>query len=143
MTQKVIIAAILLVATHFGLEDKSVVVNDLDFTNVFVDSSTKSHDALLISGYFKGLADAIERDGQLSEPIISTGLQLQQVRLKALQSALDGWQISSQYPSFGKVAGKYLDANAGIDNGNLTKDTRSKWVKAFNDLSVSCKRIAE
>jgi hypothetical protein len=94
-----------------------------------------AEDAAAFAGLCRGLADALELDGGRSAPRISTGVQIEDVRIAAAEGRFLPRQLTREQPHAVAVAGRYLDEHAGTSGGPLDTESRAKWVKALRDLA--------
>lgn len=94
-----------------------------------------AEDAAAFAGLCRGLADALELDGGKSSPRISTGVQIEDVRIAAAEGRFLPRTLTSEQPHAVAVAGRYLDEHAGTSGGPLDADGRARWVKALRELA--------
>lgn len=94
-----------------------------------------AEDAAAFAGLCRGLADALELDGGRSAPRISTGVQIEDVRIAAAEGRFLPRQLTREQPHAVAVAGRYLDEHAGTSGGPLDTESRAKWVRALRDLA--------
>jgi hypothetical protein len=85
-----------------------------------------------------GLADAIEHDGTLTAPRITTGTQVEELRVAAREGRMRGESIGARQPAARQAIGDYLDREAGKSGGPLDADGRQRWVKAFRGVAAAC-----
>jgi hypothetical protein len=84
-----------------------------------------------------GLADAIEHDGTLTAPRITTGTQVEELRVAAREGRMRGESIGARQPAARQAIGDYLDREAGKSGGPLDADGRQRWVKAFRGVAAA------
>ena len=96
---------------------------------------TAADDAAAFAGLCRGIADALHADGQKSTPRITTGVQLEDVRVAAAEGRFLPRTLTREQPHATAAAGRYLDEVAGTSGGPLDTTTRAKWVSAFRTLA--------
>jgi hypothetical protein len=92
-------------------------------------------DAAAFAGLCRGIADALQADGQKSTPRITTGVQLEDVRVAAAEGRFLPRTLTREQPHATAAAGRYLDEVAGTSGGPLDTTTRAKWVAAYRTLA--------
>lgn len=99
-------------------------------------------DATATAEFFAGLAGALERDGQLAPPRISSSARVEDVRVLSREYLAEVRGLGTRYPAFGVTVGAYLAAKLGEEGGELTSEKRSAWIAAYRTLADCC-RVAE
>jgi hypothetical protein len=94
-----------------------------------------AEDAAAFAGLCRGTADALELDGTKQQPRITTGVQMEDVRIAAAEGRFLPRKLTQDQPHAVAVAGRYLDENAGTSGGPLDAESRGRWVKALRDLA--------
>ena len=94
-----------------------------------------AQDAAAFAGLCRGTADALEVDGAKSQPRISTGVQMEDVRIAAAEGRFLPRKLTQDQPHAVAAAGRYLDEHAGTSGGPLDAESRAKWVKSLRDLA--------
>lgn len=94
-----------------------------------------ARDAAAFSGLCRGLADALEADGGKPQPRISTGVQMEDVRIAAAEGRFLPRALTREQPHAVAAAGRYLDDVVGTSGGPLDATVRAKWVSAFRSLA--------
>jgi hypothetical protein len=94
-----------------------------------------AEDAAAFAGLCRGLADALEVDGTKSQPRITTGVQIEDIRIAAAEGRFLPRRLTQDQPHAVAVAGRYLDEHAGTSGGPVDAESRGKWVKSLRDLA--------
>jgi len=94
-----------------------------------------AEDAAAFAGLCLGTADALELDGTKQQPRITTGVQLEDVRIAAAEGRFLPRKLTQDQPHAVAVAGRFLDENAGTSGGPIDAESRGRWVKALRDLA--------
>ena len=123
---------------YIGLAKKPEKPEDApDLVEAFSQSDNKleaKEDALLFSTMCYSIAEAIEYDGNLKEPRLRTGRQLDQLRRWTREYLMEGKSFGVKYPSLPPVIKRYLDKELGTEAGPLTEAKRKRWIRAFRKL---------
>jgi hypothetical protein len=106
----------------------------LDLRGKFV-GSTAADDAAALAGLCRGIAEALERDAAGTTPRITTGVQLEDLRIAASEGRFLPRSLSREQPHAVAAAGRYLDSVVGTSGGPLAADARARWVEAFRTLA--------
>jgi hypothetical protein len=106
----------------------------LDLRGKFV-GSTAAEDAAALAGLCRGIAEALERDAAGTTPRITTGVQLEDLRIAASEGRFLPRSLSREQPHAVAAAGRYLDSVVGTSGGPLAADARARWVEAFRTLA--------
>jgi hypothetical protein len=94
-----------------------------------------AEDAAAFAGLCRGTADALELDGTKQQPRITTGVQMEDVRIAAAEGRFLPRKLTQDQPHAVAVAGRFLDEHAGTSGGPLDGESRGRWVKALRDLA--------
>ena len=127
--------AVLAAAVEFWPRSASPVpAAALDLRGKFV-GSTAAEDAAAFAGLCHGIAAALEADSGKATPRITTGVQLEDLRIAASEGRFLPRSLSREQPHAVAAAGRYLDDVAGTSGGPLAADARARWVEAFRELA--------
>jgi hypothetical protein len=96
-----------------------------------------AEDAAAFAGLCRGIADALEADGSRQQPRITTGVQIEDVRVAAAEGRFLPRRLTQEQPHAVAAAGKYLDDVAGMSGGPLDAAARAKWVEAYRALAAA------
>lgn len=96
-----------------------------------------AEDAAAFSGLCRGIADALEADGSRQQPRITTGVQIEDVKVAAAEGRFLPRRLTQEQPHAVAAAGKYLDEVAGMSGGPLDAAARAKWVEAYRALAAA------
>lgn len=94
-----------------------------------------AEDAAAFAGICRGVAEALSADGTRPQPRISTGVQLEDLRVAAAEGRFWPRSLSREQPHATAAAGRYLDEVAGTSGGPLDETARMRWVKALAALA--------
>jgi len=92
-------------------------------------------DAATVSALLDELAAEIEWDGRQPEPLLRTGVAIDDLRQRARELRCRGVSIGDRNPRARDAIREYLDRHAGKGGGPLTDEQRAAWVTAFRDIS--------
>lgn len=109
--------------------------SEITLRGKFVGASA-SDDAAALSGMCAALADALEVDGKAAAPRITTGLQMEDLRVAACEFRFQT-PLRDRQPHVRAAVGRYMDQFAGTSGGPLTSEGRAKWVTAFREVSAA------
>ena len=127
--------AVLAAAVEFWPRSASPVpAAALDLRGKFVGASA-AEDAAAFAGLCHGIAAALEADAGKATPRITTGVQLEDLRIAASEGRFLPRSLSREQPHAVAAAGRYLDDVAGTSGGPLAADVRARWVEAFRELA--------
>ena len=113
---------------------------ELDLSGAFVGDSA-AHDAAIVSALAGELADVIEFDRDQPEPLLTTGIRLDELRRRSRQFRCDGECLSDKHPVLAQRVGEYLDDKLGNSGGPVTPDQLSKWVAAYREIERAAARV--
>ena len=100
-------------------------------------------DAAAFAGLCRGIADALEADGSRQQPRITTGVQVEDVRVAAAEGRFLPRRLTQEQPHAVAAAGKYLDEAAGTSGGPLDAAARAKWVQAYRQLATAAEESVQ
>jgi hypothetical protein len=96
-----------------------------------------AEDAAAFAGLCRGIADALEADGSRQQPRITSGVQVEDVRVAAAEGRFLPRRLTQEQPHAVAAAGKFLDEVAGTSGGPLDAAARAKWVQAYRQLAAA------
>lgn len=99
------------------------------------DAAQARRDAWTFATLCSSLADQIEYDGQLSQPRLRTGVQLDDLRRWAREYRLEGRSFSAEYPALPQTVRDFLDSQVGTAGGPIDAAQRTRWITALRTLS--------
>jgi hypothetical protein len=114
----------------------------VDLRGKFIGPSA-AEDAAAFAGLCHGIAEALAADGGRSAPRITTGVQLEDVRVAAAEGRFLPRSLSREQPHATAAAGRYLDSVVGTSGGPLDATTRARWVEAFRALAVAAEEAVK
>jgi hypothetical protein len=114
----------------------------IDLSGSF-DGPDAAVDCAIVAAMASEIADVIEWDGMQSEPLLTTGVALDQMRTRTREFLCKGVSLGEKYPLLRQKVASYLDEQVGNDGGELTPAARDKWVKAYRDIARSASAVVE
>jgi hypothetical protein len=96
-----------------------------------------AEDAAAVAGLCRGIADALEADGSRQQPRITSGVQVEDVRVAAAEGRFLPRRLTQEQPHAVAAAGKFLDEVAGTSGGPLDAAARARWVQAYRQLATA------
>jgi len=108
----------------------------LDLRGKFIGPSA-ADDAAAFAGLCHGIAEALSADGGKASPRITTGVQIEDVRVAAAEGRFLPRSLSREQPHAAAAAGRYLDSVVGTSGGPLDATARQRWVEAFRTLATA------
>lgn len=106
----------------------------LDFRGRFVGPEAAA-DATATAALVGELADAIEWDGQQSEPRLKSGAAFDDLRRAARELRCRGVSLGARQPAVRDEIKRYLEQQVGTDGGPVDASQRAKWVAAFRAVA--------
>lgn len=92
-------------------------------------------DAATVSALMDELAGEIEWDGMQPEPLVRTGVAVDDLRQRARELRCRGVSLGEKHPRAREAIKSHLDATAGTSGGPLTAAQRSAWIAAYRDIA--------
>lgn len=144
-----VLAIVALVAGGLMLRSSPLVPtpgpSELSLVQVFATnpdrSQAKAH-AKAFAGLCDAFAAAIEQDGRMSPPRLTTGKQVADMRRAAREIHFGETSLGAIYPQLGPTLGQFLDSAIGRDPRELDAGTRAKWVAAFRTIAAAAHHAA-
>lgn len=102
---------------------------------------TAAQDAAMLSALCDELAVLIEEDGRKSQPRLTLGLQLEELRAVAREGRMRGESMAARQPHARKIIGDYMTQKLGVDPGEIKN--RGDWVTAFRAIAKACADAAK
>jgi hypothetical protein len=106
------------------------------------DRAEAAEHARTFAAICRSLADCLEYDAGRSEPLLKTGVQLDDLRRGLRQTRMRGWSFLAKYPALGSATEGYLVSQVGTSGGPLSADDRTKWISAFRTLAAAAEYAA-
>lgn len=103
---------------------------------------TAASDSLTLGCLCDSLADAIEWDGQQTEPRLKTGAAFDDLRMCAREARLRGDSIGARQPRARDAIERYMAEKLGTDGGPVDAAKRADWVAAFRDIAKAATNAA-
>lgn len=92
-------------------------------------------DAATTSALLEELAADIEWDGTQAQPLITSGVAVDELRQRARELRCRGISLGEKHPRAREAIKDYLDQAAGTSGAPLTPETRSRWVAAYRTVA--------
>lgn len=115
---------------------------ELDLSGAFV-GETAADDAATVAAMTGELADLIEWDQMQGEPILTTGMALDELRVRARELRCRGRSIGQAHPEVARRVGNYLDQKVGKAGGPVTPKGLASWVAAYREISRAAARVID
>jgi hypothetical protein len=113
---------------------------ELDLAGAFA-GETAADDAAIVAALAGELADCMEWDQMTAEPVLTTGVALDQLRTRSREFRCDGRILGEQHPELARRVGEYLDAKLGTAGGPVTPDQLSRWIAAYREIERAASRV--
>ena len=92
-------------------------------------------DAATVSALMDELAAEVEWDSMQAEPLIRTGVAVDDLRQRARELRCRGVSLGEKHPRAREAIKAHLDATAGTSGGPLTPAQRSAWIASYRDIA--------
>lgn len=92
-------------------------------------------DAISVSALCGELARELEWDGTQETPMIRSGVQFDELRIRARQLLCGGESIGDRQPEVRAEIEEWLNTHAGTSGGPLSPEARARWVAAYRDVA--------
>jgi hypothetical protein len=112
---------------------------ELDLSGAFA-GETAADDAAIVAALAGELADCIEFDQMTADPLLTTGVALDQLRTRSREFRCDGRILGEQHPELARRVGDYLDKKLGNAGGPVTPEQLSKWVSCYREIERAATR---
>jgi hypothetical protein len=112
---------------------------ELDLAGAF-SGETAADDAAIVAALAGELADCIEFDRMTADPVLTSGVALDQLRTRSREFRCDGRILGEQHPELARRVGDYLDRKLGNAGGPVTPEQLSKWVSCYREIERAATR---
>ena len=116
------------------------VPGEIDLSGAFV-GPTAADDAAIVAALAGELADCIEWDQMTAEPVLTTGVALDQLRTRSREFRCDGRILGEQHPELARRVGDYLDRKLGTAGGPVSPEQLSKWVSCYREIERAAEHV--
>jgi hypothetical protein len=99
-------------------------------------------DAATVAALMDELASEIEWDGMQPEPLIRTGVAVDDLRQRARELRCRGVSLGEKHPRAREAIKVYLDGAAGTSGGPMSPAQRSAWVAAYREIGRAAEDAA-
>lgn len=89
------------------------------------------------------VAEYLEYDGTRPEPLIKTGVQIDELRRSLRQTRTKGWSFLPRYPELHGQLESFLTEQLGTAGGPIDATQRAKWVAAMRQLAACAEYAAK
>lgn len=89
------------------------------------------------------VADYLEYDGTREQPLIKTGVQVDEFRRALRQTRTRGWSFLAKYPDLGRSLEDFLTQQLGTSGGPIDKAQRDKWVSVMRQVQACAAYAAD
>jgi hypothetical protein len=89
------------------------------------------------------VAEYLEYDGTRQEPLIKTGVQIDDLRRALRQTRTKGWSFLTKYPGLEGELETFFTRHLGTSGGPIEKAERDKWVAALRQVSACAEYAAK
>ncbi len=113
---------------------------ELDLKGAFV-GDTAATDAAIVSALAGELAEVIEFDQTQDEPLLTSGIKLDELRKRSREFRCDGECLSDKHPLLAQRVGEYLDEKLGNSGGPVSSEQLSQWVAAYREIERAAARV--
>ena len=111
---------------------------EIDLSSAF-QGGRASDDAATLAAMSDEVANVIEWDGAQTEPILTTGRSLDQLRTRTREFLCRGESLGERHPKMRQIVGDYLETKLGTAGGNITPEQRAAWVAAYREVARSAR----
>lgn len=118
---------------------------DLNLVQAFASNPNRAQaieHAQAFASLCDAFADTVESDGQQTQPRLTTGKQVADLRRAAREIHFGSTSLGALYPLLAPALGQYLDRSVGRDARTLDAATRAKWVQSFRTIAAASRHAA-
>lgn len=127
------VAAAAVAVEYWPRQHENVPESGFSLRGKFIGSAAAA-DAAAFAGVVGAVADALEQDGKSRAPRVTTGVQMEDLRIAISEMRFAPQTFRERQPHARNAVGKYLDEVGGTSGGPLDAATRERWVKAFREV---------
>lgn len=110
---------------------------DIPLRGLF-ETDKAGDDAQALAALCYAIAHQIEVDGMKSEPLLNTGVAIDELRTRTRDLMLDGESLGSRQPRVRQAIGEYLTKELTTDGGPISPAQRAVWVQCYREIARSC-----
>ena len=114
----------------------------LDLRGKFIGPSAPE-DAAAFAGLCHGVAEALEKDSAAASPRITTGAQLEDVRIATSEGMFLPKSFTREQPHVAAAAGRFLDETVGTSGGPVDQAAKGKWADAMRKLAKAAEEAVQ
>ena len=96
---------------------------------------TAVEDASLVASLCAEIADVIDWDAAQVEPILTTGIKLDSLRVRSREMLCRGESIGDRQPKMRDAVARYLDSHLGIAGGPVTPEVVAAWSRCYREIA--------
>lgn len=86
----------------------------------------------------RAIANQLEYDGQRKAPRYTTGVKIDDLRIRVREYRMGGWSFMAKYPTMSSTVEAYMEQQLGKSGGPVTPDQRRQWVETYRSLGKCC-----
>jgi hypothetical protein len=109
-----------------------------DMRRVFNGTFRARLDARRFGTLCRSLHDGLAMDWKQEKPHITTGAQVDNLRIIARRQQTGGKSYLELYPDLKAVLEAHFEEHVGKSGGPLTPETKTRWLSAFSELAEAC-----
>lgn len=110
---------------------------DIPLRGLF-ETDKAAEDAQALAALCEAIAHQIETDGMKDEPLLSTGIAIDDLRSRTRDLMLDGESLGSRQPRVRNAIGEYLTRELTTDGGPISPAQRAVWVACYREIARAC-----
>ena len=114
---------------------------DIPLRGLF-ETDRAAEDAQALAALCYAIAHQIEVDGRKEEPLLDTGIAVDELRTRTRDLMLDGESLGSRQPKVRQAIGEYLTKELTTDGGPISPAQRAVWVQCYREIARSCEDAA-
>ncbi len=108
--------------------------SEVDLSGCFIGPDA-AKDAAIVACLCDELAACIDYDSKQENPVLTTGVALDELRVRARSLRCHGESLSQKHPQLGKRVGDYLDKQIGNAGGPINRQQVQRWVHAYKEIA--------
>lgn len=99
--------------------------------------------AAALGSICRAIANQLEYDGSRKAPRYTTGVRIDDLRLRVREYRMGGWSFLTKYPQMSATIESYMESQLGKSGGPVTPEQRRQWVETFRALGKCCDYAAK
>lgn len=94
--------------------------------------------AAVFGSICRSIAAQLEYDATRQKPRYTTGVKIDDLRLRIREYRMGGWSFLTKYPSVGQTIETYMESQLGKSGGPVTPEQRRQWIETFRSVGKCC-----